>query len=160
MANAPFLWTEDLSVHIQEVDEQHKGLFDLINQLHIAIRDNHGSETAREILNQLAESTRTHFLLEESLMRLTHYTGFAGHKGQHEALMEEMRTLQHTLDNEGAAITTDLLHFLNNWLTQHINSCDQPFSLHFEQSGLSRYSNWSQATEQAMQTKRWWWKFW
>lgn len=155
-----FLWTDELSVGIQEVDEQHKGLFGLINQLHIAISEDQGQDASREILDQLAERTRTHFLLEESLMRLTHYTGFAGHKEQHETLMEQMRTVQHKLDNEGASITVDLLHFLNNWLTQHIGSCDQRFSAHFEKSGLGQFSNWNQATEQAMQGKRWWWKFW
>ena len=154
------LWTDDLSVRIQEVDEQHKGLFDLIHQLHRALGENRGKEHSRGILDQLAESTRTHFLLEESLMRLTHYTGFTEHKEQHETLMEQMRTLQQTLDEGGAMIGVDVLHFLTDWLTQHIRSCDQEFSVHFEQAGFGRYANWNQATEQAMQEKRAWWKFW
>lgn len=154
------LWTDDLSVHIQEVDEQHKGLFDLIQQLHLALGENRGEDDSRAILEQLAESTRTHFLLEESLMRLTHYAGFAGHKEQHETLMEQMRALQHKLDEEGAALSVDLVHFLTGWLTQHIRSCDRDFSAHFEQAGFGRYANWNQATAQAMQEKRAWWKFW
>lgn len=159
-ANTLFLWTDDLSVDIQEVDEQHKGLIGLINQLHVAVSENHGKDTAREILDQLAESTRTHFLLEESLMRLTHYSGFAVHKEQHESLMEQMRMLQQKLDVQDITINVELLHFLKNWLTQHIGACDRDFSAHFAKSGLNQYSNWSQETGQAMQKKPGWWKFW
>jgi len=63
-------WSDQFSVNIQEIDEQHKVLVDLLNQLHNAIREHHGRATSREILNRLAEYTRTHFLLEESLMLL------------------------------------------------------------------------------------------
>ena len=68
-------WSDEFSVGIQEIDEQHKVLVGLLNQLHQAIREHHGRATSREILGRLAEYTRTHFLLEESLMRLTHYPG-------------------------------------------------------------------------------------
>lgn len=155
-----FLWSDDLSVDIQEIDEQHKGLIDLINQLHDAISSNQEQEASREILNQLAEGTRTHFLLEESLMRLTHYSGFAVHKNQHETLMDEMRQLLQKLDAGSTTISLDLLHFLKNWLTEHIRSCDVHFSAHFKKSGLHNYSTWDPATAQAMQRKPAWWKFW
>lgn len=71
-----FTWSDDFSVHVQEVDEQHKVLVGLLNELHVAIIEHHGKTTSRDILDRLAEYTRTHFLLEESLMRLTHYPGF------------------------------------------------------------------------------------
>jgi len=35
-------WSNDLSVGIQEIDEQHKILVDLLNQLHKAIIEHHG----------------------------------------------------------------------------------------------------------------------
>ena len=93
-----FHWSDDFSINIQEIDEQHKVLVDLLNQLHVAIREHHGKTTSREILNRLAEYTRTHFLLEESLMRLTHYPGFEIHKAQHEELISQVVALQEKLD--------------------------------------------------------------
>lgn len=155
IANDLFLWTDDLRVDIRDVDEQHKGLFDLIKQLQIAISEKHEKEAAREILDQLAESTRQHFLLEESLMRLTHYPEFAAHKNQHESLMEQMRTLQHKLDNESAAINIDLLQFLYDWLTKHIGSSDQRFSKHFEKSELGQAPAVAPGAQQ-----KWWRKYW
>jgi len=155
-----FSWEDSYNVGIQEVDEQHQVLVTLLNQLHTAILEHHGKKTSREILDQLAEYTRTHFLLEESLMRVTHYPGFDIHKQQHEDLIKQVHDLQTKLDQENVAITFELLHFLKNWLMQHINESDQRFGKHFKTAGLSQYANWSKEVETTMKKKKWWWKFW
>jgi hemerythrin len=59
-------WSDDFSVHIPEIDQQHQVLVSLLNQLHRAIRERHGKATSREILNRLAEYTRTHFSRSKS----------------------------------------------------------------------------------------------
>jgi hemerythrin len=161
-ANDLLLWTDDLSVRTQEVDAQHKGLFDLINRLHVVIRENHGSEPTREILDQLAESIQDHFLFEESLMRLTHYAGYAAHKDQHEALMEKLRTLQDSLDNGSITMTVDLMHFHKTWWNEHIRNSDRHFSIHYENSELvhgTKTDRDSERSEWSAQEKHWW-KFW
>ena len=155
-----FEWSDEFSVNIQEIDEQHKVLVSLLNQLHQAIREHHGRATSREILNRLAEYTRTHFLLEESLMRLTHYPGLDIHKRQHQELMGQVEALQQKLDRENAAISFELLHFLKNWLVQHINDSDKRFGAHFRKAGLGAYANWTKDVEKTMKKKKWWWKFW
>jgi hemerythrin len=155
-----FHWSDEFNVGIEEIDEQHKVLVNLLNQLHEAIREHRGKATSREILNRLAEYTRTHFLLEESLMRLTHYPGFEIHKGQHEELIQQVVALQEKLDKENATITFELLHFLKTWLTQHINDSDKRFGGHFQKAGLQQYSSWTAEVKETMQKKKWWWKFW
>ena len=161
MANTElFAWDDSFNVGIQEVDEQHRVLVSLLNKLHVAILGHHGKQTSRDILNQLAEYTRTHFLLEESLMRLTHYPGFDIHKEQHESLIKQVVDLQTKLDQENITITFELLHFLKNWLMQHINESDQRFGKHFKTAGLGQYANWSKEVETTMKKKKWWWKFW
>ncbi|HNA20038.1 MAG TPA: bacteriohemerythrin, partial [Agitococcus sp.] len=97
-----FHWSDDFNVDIQEVDEQHKVLVDLLNQLHHAIVERRGKTASQEILNQLADYTRTHFLLEESLMRVLHYPGLEIHKQQHEDLIQQIHELQRRIDEEGA----------------------------------------------------------
>ena len=153
-------WSDSYKVGIQEVDEQHKELVGMLNALHQAIVEHHAKEASRRILDQLADYTRTHFLLEESLMRVTHYPGFDLHKQQHEELIRQVKDLQHKLDHENAAITFELLHFLKVWLTQHINESDKRFGAFFESAGLTQYATWSKEVETTMQKKKWWWKFW
>lgn len=158
--DALFQWSDSYKVGIQEVDEQHKELVNMLNALHNAIVNHRAKESARRILDQLAEYTRTHFLLEESLMRVTHYGGFELHKKQHEELIQQVQDLQAKLDSGTATITFELLHFLKGWLTHHINESDKRFGLHFAQANnLQGYANWSNEVETTMKKKAWW-KFW
>jgi hemerythrin len=155
-----FLWTDDLSVATQSVDEQHRNLIGLINQLHAAIRDHHGQDIAREILDALTESAQAHFMFEEGLMRLTFYAGYAAHKAQHETMMEEMRALQDALDDKSATINVELLHSHKNWWEQHIRVSDRSFSAHYEKSGLGEHAKTRKGAGGPAEKKLAWWKFW
>ena len=130
-------WNESLSVGIQEIDEQHKVLVNLLNELHEAIRHHHGREASVEILNRLADYTRIHFTVEESLMRILAYPDYEAHKGHHEDLIGQMQDLQERM-NHGDAVSFELLHFLRNWLTNHIMEGDQRYVEHFLSRGAQR----------------------
>jgi len=156
-----FQWTEEFNIGIDEIDEQHHGLVTLLNQLHEAIREHHGSTASRQILDRLVEYTRTHFSLEESLMRLTNYPGRDAHKQQHEDLIRQVQALQTKLDEEWIAISFELLHFLKNWLMQHINDSDRRFGIYFQTDGLQKYAGKVSPDELIQpvppkKKKRWW----
>lgn len=156
-----FHWSDEFSIHIDEIDEQHKVLVGLLNELHEAIYRRQGKAASRQILDRLAEYTRTHFLLEESLMRVTHYPGFEIHKGQHEDLIRQIQELQHRLDHENITITFELLHFLKNWLVHHINESDRRFGDYFARSThTQQLARWNDQVKETMEKKKWWWKFW
>lgn len=153
-----FQWTDGFSVGVQEIDEQHKELVGLLNQLHTAIMERHGSEAARRILDELAEYTRTHFSVEESLMRVSNDPDFERHKRNHEDLIGQVTALQTKLDTGEAKITFELLHFLKVWLVNHINEADKRFGSFFASVGGSQ--QWAPHVQDSMEKKKWWWKFW
>ena len=43
-------WSDALSVGIEEIDEQHKVLVELVNRMHQAIHERHGSDVVKGIL--------------------------------------------------------------------------------------------------------------
>ncbi|MGV6827052.1 MAG: bacteriohemerythrin [bacterium] len=133
-------WDEELSVGIQEIDEQHKVLVGLINELHTAIHERHGSEASAEILNRLVEYTRIHFAVEESLFRIFDYPGYEEHKAQHDALIEEIQELQDKIATGKKNISFELLHFLKMWVTQHILDSDKEYTSHLVSAGLQAKS--------------------
>ena len=108
MAIALMAWEEKFCLGLDEIDEQHKELGALFNQLHVAIQEHHGSATSREILDKLADYTRTHFAVEESLMRVSNYPDFAAHKQNHEDLIGQVKALQDKLAEQGATLQTQL----------------------------------------------------
>lgn len=129
------VWDDSLSVGIEEIDEQHKVLVNLLNDLHDAIRSHHGREVVEATLTQLADYTRIHFTVEESLMRIMGYPDYDGHKAQHEALIEQLQGFQQRVA-EGQAVTFELLHFLRNWLTHHIQEGDARYTDFFLARGV------------------------
>lgn len=151
-----FVWSDDLSVGIQEIDEQHKVLVGLLNELHLAVSDHRGSAVCRGILDQLAEYTRVHFAVEESLMRILGYPDHENHKHEHEMLTGQVVDLQGKLDAGKVAISFELLHFLKVWLTKHINESDKRYGGYFLSRGIE--ARWP--TKEATLEKKRFWKFW
>lgn len=136
-------WSDELSVGIQEIDEQHKVLVGLVNEMDEAIRQHHGSEVTAEILQRLAEYTKIHFAVEESLFRIFDYPGYEEHKKQHDELIREVMDLQEKVDSGKKSVSFQLLHFLKMWLTQHILDSDKEYGPYLLKSGLKARSSQS-----------------
>lgn len=134
-------WSDELSVGIQEIDEQHKVLVGLVNEMHDAIHARHGSEVSSEILQRLADYTKIHFAVEESLFRIFDYPGYEEHKAQHDELIREILELQAKIAAGKTNISFQLLHFLKMWLTQHILDSDKEYSPYLLKSGLRAKSS-------------------
>ncbi|XZG71349.1 bacteriohemerythrin [Chitinibacteraceae bacterium HSL-7] len=130
-------WNDSLSVGIQEIDEQHKVLVELLNQLYTAIHERHAREACHDILRQLVEYTRIHFAVEESLMRILGYPDYEPHKAKHEALIDQIHQFEQRVA-AGEAVSFELLHFLRNWLTGHIVEGDMRYVDHFLSRGVQR----------------------
>jgi hemerythrin len=128
-------WTEELSVGIEEIDEQHKILIGLINRMHDAIHQRHGSDVVEGILAELAEYTRIHFAVEESLMRILHFPGYEEHHDLHEELIQQIVDLQKKIASGKHAIGFELMHFLKVWLAKHIMEEDMQYSGFFLAAG-------------------------
>lgn len=130
-------WNDTLSVGIEEIDEQHKVLVSLLNEMHDAISEQKGSSVVEEILAKLSEYARIHFAVEESLMRILNYPDYETHKGHHDELVQQVLDLQEQVRSGKAAISFQLMHFLKVWLTKHIMVEDQGYSEHFLSAGAS-----------------------
>jgi len=136
---APFMtWTPKMSVGVEVLDEDHKILVGLLNDLHDGIIDGHGTERLGRVLDGLVSYVDTHFAREEALFAQTHYPGAAEHIRAHRALTERVQEIQ-TRYNKGLfdALSQDTLNFLRTWLTEHILGADQNYSMHLNANGIS-----------------------
>ena len=124
-------WSDDLSVGVEQIDEQHKKLVSLVNEMHEAITERRASEAAMEVLDQLILYTQTHFQMEEALMDLLEYEGFEEHKARHDELIEQVGELRTKLESGKASINFALMHFLKRWLTNHILGDDAEMGAYF-----------------------------
>lgn len=138
-------WTDELNVGIQEIDEQHKVLVNLINELYGAMIKGGTKETNGEILNRLVDYTKTHFIVEESLMRILGYEDYDAHKKRHDDFVGQLGELKRTYDQGQAHISMELMNFLKDWLSGHIMKTDKEYAPYFLKKGAK---------------STWWRKFW
>jgi len=137
-------WTDDLSVGLQEIDEQHKILVSLVNRLYEAIITNREHELIATILNELVDYTIIHFAVEESLMRIFDYPQYEQHKYHHEELSKQVIELQKKVIEGEAEISMDVLNFLRAWLTNHIMIEDKHYGPFLVKQGLK--TSWTKRT--------------
>lgn len=121
------LWTPDLSVGVELIDEQHKALFEKAEQLFEAGKNNRAKEYVGELLRFLDEYTRKHFGDEERYMLSINYPGYNEQKAAHMAFIAKLDDLRKEYDKSGG----NLMVILNanrmvlDWLIQHISKMDK-----------------------------------
>ncbi len=120
-------WNENLSVGIAQIDQQHRQLIDMINELHDAMCKGQGKNILKPLLARLFQYTQTHFTAEEALMQQAQYPKFAAHKAAHEKLVSQVRDLKQRFDAGEYLLSIDTMKFLQNWLTDHILGVDKQY---------------------------------
>jgi hemerythrin len=121
-------WKPEYSVGNREIDEQHKRLVGLINQLHDAMKAGGRHEDLMKIMNELTDYTRYHFAHEEKLMQKAGYKDLAAHQRVHRAMVEQVEKLKQEAGTSRAGFSIKLMGFLKSWLTDHILGSDQKYA--------------------------------
>ncbi len=124
----PFIeWSDDLSVGIEEIDQQHSSLVDIVNELDEAMRQGRGTRIMSAILGRLTSYTQEHFACEETLMEQHGYDGLQLHRSQHRQLLEKVQHFGRQSATGEMRITRDVMEFLKYWLCSHIMKEDIAF---------------------------------
>ncbi len=107
-----------------EVDEQHKRLFGLLNDLHEALMAGTANEKMGGTLRSMADYTVEHFRAEEALMVAIAFPGLPEHRRKHEELASQVGLL--VADHGAGRLTLPLTlaRFLVDWLRHHIEEED------------------------------------
>jgi hemerythrin len=131
-------WSDNWLVGIREVDTQHKHLVSLLNKLHEAMGRGEGKKLLGSILSELVNYTKAHFAGEERLMRQYNYAEYNAHKQEHDRLAGQVLQFQQTFSSGGASVSSsvDVLHFLRNWLQNHICGTDKKYVPFLQSKGV------------------------
>ncbi|HOD39814.1 MAG TPA: bacteriohemerythrin [Candidatus Wallbacteria bacterium] len=128
-------WSSNLSVGVSEMDDQHKKLIKMINDLHEAMKTGKGKEITAKIVADLINYTHTHFSAEEKYMAQFKYPDIDKQKAAHAAFVKKISDIQKSV-NAGQLVTMDVMKFLNSWLTEHIIGMDKKYTSFFNGGGL------------------------
>jgi hemerythrin-like metal-binding protein len=130
------VWNDRLSVGVAVIDEDHKKLLGLTNELYDAIVDRRGKEVLGRILDDLVDYTTFHFAREEQLFSQIGYQFAAEHKKIHDELIRQVTEIQGRYRNGSPALTLEVMDFLKSWLFDHILGSDAKYAPSFKAKGI------------------------
>lgn len=122
---AYFEWADDLVIDNGQIDQDHRQLVDLVNELHTATSQGRGQEIVARILDDLVRYTVEHLRREEQLMASLNFPNLVQHKSGHDKFMEEIRDLKKKYDGGSITVASQLSGALRDWLSLHIRRNDK-----------------------------------
>ncbi|MBF0227186.1 MAG: hemerythrin family protein [Desulfobacterales bacterium] len=129
-------WTKELSVNNNDIDDQHKNLFNIINKL-IRIRQS-GSDREHilEILKELVDYSYKHFKTEDIYMMDNDFPLFLSHSQEHQKYMVKIGEFISSFEEEKTNLSTDILLFLREWWINHISETDMKYTLYIKTTNI------------------------
>lgn len=122
-----FTFTKDCLIGIDEIDQEHQKLFELIAATDTALKsDDEPIANALLLINELKQYAVTHFAHEEAYMAQIHDPELERQKKEHSAFVAKINSynLSDVTDDSAKAITLELLEYLSKWLMSHILGSD------------------------------------
>ena len=136
VSNRYLVWKDEYSVGIEEMDNDHKKLLHLINQLQTAVHYYTGKEFEEKALDELVDYTKTHFKNEEKLMEDNGYADLEAHKIQHKQFIDKVSHFVEQYKTNSDVTMIDTLKFLKEWLINHINGTDKEYGKVLNEKGI------------------------
>lgn len=123
-------WSNRLELGVAEIDKQHRGLVDMVNELNAAMQQGRGKTAVGTVLDGLVSYTEYHFGAEEKLMTDSGYAGTDRHRQEHLAFVTTIIDLREAHRQGRLGLSTSVMSFLSDWLSSHIMGTDRQYVPH------------------------------
>ncbi|MDR2735048.1 MAG: bacteriohemerythrin [Spirochaetota bacterium] len=140
-------WSERYDVGISFMDEQHRKIVDIINELHRSLfalkldeteeeKEKEKAEGIKKSIHAAVEYVKVHFSAEEEVMRKIEYPKFPAHKARHEDFARRMLQDVMRFSSGDKRVGMQLVTFLRDWLLEHIAVADKDLALYAKSKGM------------------------
>lgn len=120
-------WKDRYNINFREIDAQHHGLLDLLNELIDLLDGRPNPDQVTSIFSNLCQYALTHFSTEERYMLAAKYPKLAQHRKEHEVFVARVLELSQTFDPGDPKVVEETLGFVKNWYLDHIIKSDQDY---------------------------------
>lgn len=125
-------WDDRFKLGQEEVDAQHKRLFELVSELVSQCMEGINAEKLKETLDFLVSYTVQHFYDEESLQVRYNFPEYKEHKQKHEDFKNVVGELAGRFIESGSSedLSNDVNKVVVRWLVNHIQRDDKKIGEH------------------------------
>lgn len=127
-----YAFTKQYLTGIELIDDEHRELFRIMNEVHDVIANDLLSDKYDEIvrlLESLSTYTKVHFKDEEDYMERIQHKGLEAQKAAHELFINRLDAIDLTeVDTHQQDTLEEIMAFLTEWLINHILYMDKKIS--------------------------------
>jgi diguanylate cyclase (GGDEF)-like protein/hemerythrin-like metal-binding protein len=120
-------------VGVQEIDDQHRQLVQMVNRINQSIVKKFEATLIEAAFQELLDFTRLHFATEQRLMLQHGYTDTTAHLQEHSQLLNKLGDLA-TQSAQGNDLL--ILQTIKDWLIGHIQHADKPLGAFLVAQGI------------------------
>lgn len=130
-------WDDKFFTGIRLIDDQHKTLVQLINNLHDAMMIGKGKQAVSKVIQELVDYTVSHFSTEEKFMIKYSYPWMLPHRSEHKKFVDKVSEFQKGYNEGKMSLSIEIMNFLKDWLVNHIQSTDKKLGPFLNEKGLN-----------------------
>lgn len=132
-----FVWNDKYSVGIRELDNQHKQLMNILNELYDAMQNATAQDRIGRIINELTNYTKIHFATEERYMEAHNYPALSSQKVEHQRFIQKVGEFKQDFESGKIALSLNVANFVKDWLSSHILGSDKNYGPFLNAKGVS-----------------------
>lgn len=125
-------WKESYRLGIEEIDNQHKKLFEIANRAYELLKNEmlvDKYDHIVSIIEELRDYAKYHFQYEEDYMEKINYRKRLSHKVIHNDFVEKMNEINlDQVDENQDQYLMNILDFVVQWIEQHILGTDKLYA--------------------------------
>jgi len=134
---ALFNWSDRYSFGVSSMDEHHRKIFDIANQIHDAMKAGKSKELADEFVKRLIEYTEYHFAEEEKLMAEINYDDLPLQRRAHTIFISQLKDFQEQIEQgDTILLSVELSQTVVDWLIEHIAKMDKRYEDSMKRHGI------------------------
>lgn len=127
MSNNLFNWDKNFSVGNDEMDNQHKKLIEIINELFIHFNNGNAQEIILQILDKMVNYSILHLTSEEKYLKEIDYPYIEEHKLMHNSYKQQIILFRNKIRSDNDEVHYELFNYLKDWWTNHILEEDMKY---------------------------------
>ena len=131
-----FIWRDAFSIHIAQMDADHKRLIEIANAIVEHLHNGSEHESLSNTFDALVAYTHYHFTAEEKLMALYSYPDADGHTKRHGELIRQVVEYKERALGGNVPDKASFLHFFESWLVRHVLDEDRKYGAFLNDKGV------------------------
>jgi len=129
-------WVDKFILGIEDIDEQHKQLIELVNSMFASFKLDKNKKEIKENIKSFVDFASYHFGNEEQYFEQFNYPESESHIKEHNEFIKQVKAFQSDYNANKVKFLDDIMSYIKVWLYRHFTEIDVKYVELFKSNGL------------------------